>query len=1664
MGKKPKRHTGRSGEGQTFGGWATAGHQKAARHVVSEDLGASLRSVARNFALERKWLDRLVNTTAALWLGRFHAAFDAFLRGCQPHRSGLSAPPGDQSPSPLASPPDARSVASPPSRTGSAESPPVIPVDPVAFVLQRAYDETGRVCRTLSTTEEGEAEYVPETAKLMSGALSFAAVLRVHGLGYHVIVGKMPTTLGCMASQHAPVVAQCLREHFNLEPRSHACVLSTFKHVAIVRCTDMHRSYPAAERALRSAAARGGMAGGYGTSSDPDAQGSAVDAKPHLDVGTSHVADVADGKPLFGGGLSQAEPRTCHFRCSLHRVATGEKSALSLDSELERTVLWITLALRETNTLRSVRRRLRHWLSDRKTWVMLRGLPPDEVRRWRGSVRPLLFPAGEPSTQAEVRRQLCWDHVANGDGRNFGKLEHYCNGSNCCPNGFSDLRRKVLGPYGILGLLKPPAKVWPRKSWAGQAEVVGQLLQLELCAGALSQSVKLPLAAQVAQPGHGPSLPGREAPTRATLDCLGHPAFASRLLAFACVLGPLRVLKSDIMGRSGEQWELEQQALSTSPGRSRRFPIEVAGDLEEVKIAQGDLKRLLGEGLKAPPLVGLCPRSTDESRAVEGFRFWRMCARAGAALQRYMAEELSRYPWRGLSALLGGREDVFVADANSCPSQCFMDEVCRAHWEQHPSLQDLRSPESQAKLLAIALQAQDNIGSIERQHAGARRGAAVHEQTWSDTTLFSSARHVLKHARADAGGGSLGAVPAAEATGLPTGPRGSEAGGRDSQAQPQRKRRSTEAPQPQRKRRRVDRFNAWTAVNVVGRLVDKADRQRYREAIRRPEIFAHYEQLAQDMTRARDAGAKRPPRRTEGKSELRKHRTRFQRRKLLSRLPLTWSVPEVREAIRREKACLLVQEAKSRFAHLRARRARSAAVRRGHQEAASRYAEGQRQVLQDKLPEWLFRSTIPVRGSLVSSQGAMSDVQVHQWRPPDTAASAILEQLPHCMSQESGRMLTEWECRHVLCGGDRISVPRETNKEKSHRVALEMGRCTCSPGGQILMRMAQKFSRVVLQHHGSGVKDSKLPETTLRRKRALQNCTCVVELSCGQERWWLLLAWHSFEVGSLPTALCLRCVASGSSPGSSVPMEGSDADASPLEVSLHPRGSPGHGWVSCLFFLEECDSEQICTVRFWTLLSDDQPNRSVRASLAGEDAKMPPLIWWRGRDDISAAHRPREPNELASSGSDSDSEPPPPPPPAAASAAALAPEVQGAVAPPGEGSPGDSGLLGKIKATRKERLRSGIDFSCKAMRAAGREALEFRLVYKEGGVGKKPSYQVTCRHHVPEAFVNRNGRPYSLPCRRTAMVTDGDEEATLQRLLKWVRAGPLADDRHDHQAMTARAIDDNASSDPESPNEEDVECLSDSPGEGSPRGGALVPGEGSPGEQASRGLPAGLPELECWVCGARHSDGKCPLAKRLFPGPEPVLKSAAAFRPAGRLAQDALRLPEKAVQCKDVPGDGNCLFHAVGREMRSMFQGSPLLPPNPDEGQSWREWLTAYALHATDILDGSSIHEWVLLTTGMTPEAYAADMGTVRGPETWGGFLEVALWCEAWANAGGGLVSIMMFQQLSDGQWESLSVVGGRRAPRPEVTQICIAWTGAHWVRARVRAPYLDVVHEWRLR
>ena len=124
---------------------------------------------------------------------------------------------------------------------------------------------------------------------------------------------------------------------------------------------------------------------------------------------------------------------------------------------------------------------------DSNVLVIHRGSPPVEVQNWRKSVEPLLFSAA-PQSLAEVRRRLCWDLLVNGDARKRGVIEHWCAGASCCPGGRTDLVAKLVGPCGILGLLRPPPAVFPRKSWAGQAEVTSHCLLLEFCGGAVSRN------------------------------------------------------------------------------------------------------------------------------------------------------------------------------------------------------------------------------------------------------------------------------------------------------------------------------------------------------------------------------------------------------------------------------------------------------------------------------------------------------------------------------------------------------------------------------------------------------------------------------------------------------------------------------------------------------------------------------------------------------------------------------------------------------------------------------------------------------------------------------------------------------------------------------------------------------------------------------------------------------------------------------------------------------------------------------------------------------------------------------------------------------------------------------------------------------------------------
>ena len=190
-------------------------------------------------------------------------------------------------------------------------------------------------------------------------------------------------------------------------------------------------------------------------------------------------------------------------------------------------------------------------------------------------------------------------------------------------------------------------------------------------------------------------------------------------------------------------------------------------------------------------------------------------------------------------------------EAKSCPKQCFKDDMSRAHAAAHPTVADLLSPESRAKILAAALLLSDNSTFVERQHATSRRGAHVHEQTYADSVAASSARQMLKllreatplsaperrcrdfaHRPPRKGHDGRGAPASAAATGVIG---TSDVGG------------ST-------KRRKIDRHNAWTAVHVCGRLVSDADRAKYHQDMVCEEKRRKYSDLANAMTRARDGG------------------------------------------------------------------------------------------------------------------------------------------------------------------------------------------------------------------------------------------------------------------------------------------------------------------------------------------------------------------------------------------------------------------------------------------------------------------------------------------------------------------------------------------------------------------------------------------------------------------------------------------------------------------------------------------------------------------------------------------------------------------------------------------------------------------------------------------
>ena len=184
---------------------------------------------------------------------------------------------------------------------------------------------------------------------------------------------------------------------------------------------------------------------------------------------------------------------------------------------------------------------------------------------------------------------------------------------------------------------------------------------------------------------------------------------------------------------------------------------------------------------------------------------------------------------------------------------------------------------------------------------------------------------------------------------------------------------------------------------------------------------------------------------------------------------------------------------------------------------------------------------------------------------------------------------------------------------------------------------------------------------------------------------------------------------------------------------------------------------------------------------------------------------------------------------------------------------------------------------------------------------------------------------------------------------------------------------------------------------------------------------------------------------------ESIFASVEALRPLGQVSRGGLVVPRKLIGCRDVPGDRNCLFHAIGRGIADKFPGHAKLPgPNAKDGAVWRSWLMEYIRTTAGEIDNSTIQEWVAVVTNRPVEQYLERMsaGTASsrvGQEAWGGFLEASLIAQAWGRAVDAPLGCLMFR-LQDRNAALMSWTGSRTAR----VQIAIAWSGNHWCRLRL--------------
>jgi hypothetical protein len=119
--------------------------------------------------------------------------------------------------------------------------------------------------------------------------------------------------------------------------------------------------------------------------------------------------------------------------------------------------------------------------------------------------------------------------------------------------------------------------------------------------------------------------------------------------------------------------------------------------------------------------------------------------------------------------------------------------------------------------------------------------------------------------------------------------------------------------------------------------------------------------------------------------------------------------------------------------------------------------------------------------------------------------------------------------------------------------------------------------------------------------------------------------------------------------------------------------------------------------------------------------------------------------------------------------------------------------------------------------------------------------------------------------------------------------------------------------------------------------------------------------------------------------------------------------------------------------------------------------MVNYVRKQPDIKIGDfTIRDLIQFTHSCTIPQYCESMANVGSEESWGGFVEAALLCQAWGN---NLTIVLLRPHRERRQWQTLAWAG---APGRETQLVCAAWLGNHWVRAVLTPNGHAKVRQWQ--